>query len=305
VIALVTGAAGFVGRHLVRALEARGHAVVCAVRPGEVFPGALEAELTDRGSVERLLDVAHPELVFHLAAQSHVGRSLGNALEPTILGAATMATLLAHGLAERGERGGGARLVFVSSGESYGRTAERGPCEEDWPPEPLSPYGAGKRVAEEIVLQAVRARGLDAVIARPFNHLGRGQSAEFLVPSLARQIANAARGGASDVAVGDLSTVRDYTDVRDVASGYLLLAETGARGGIYNLCSGRGRSGEEIFERIARLSGANVKPRIDPSRLRKVDLPRLIGSPSKAESLGWRRQFEIDETLREVLADVP
>jgi len=169
----------------------------------------------------------------------------------------------------------------------------------------LSPYGAGKRAAEEIVLQAVRARGLDAVIARPFNHLGRGQSPEFLVPSLARQIAGAARGGASDIAVGDLSTVRDYTDVRDVASGYVLLAEKGDHGGIYNLCSGEGRSGEEIFERFARLCATSVRRRIDPSRLRKADLPRLVGSPKKAEALGWRRQFAIDETLREVLADVP
>jgi len=304
VIALVTGAAGFVGRHLVRALEARGHTVVRAVRPGEVLSGALEAELTERASVERLLDEAPADVVFHLAAQSHVGRSLGEALAPTILGTTTMATLLAHGLAERAEGGAAARLVFVSSGESYGRAAERGPCEEDWPPEPVSPYGAGKRAAEEIVLQAVRGRGLDAVIARPFNHLGRGQSTEFLVPSLARQIAGAARGGAADIAVGDLSTVRDYTDVRDVASGYVLLAEKGVRGGIYNLCSGEGRSGEEIFERFARLCATSARRRIDPSRLRKVDLPRLVGSPGKAEALGWRRQFAIDDTLREVLADV-
>jgi GDP-4-dehydro-6-deoxy-D-mannose reductase len=303
VIALVTGAAGFVGRHLVRALEVRGDTVVCAVRPGESGPPALEAELTDRASVERLLDAARADVVFHLAAQSHVGRSLDDALAPTILDTAAMATLLAHGLADRAERGAATRLVFVSSGESYGRAADRGPCEETWPPEPLSPYGAGKRASEEIVLQAVRGRGLDAVIARPFNHLGRGQSADFLVPSLARQIVAAVRGGAADIAVGDLSTVRDYTDVRDVAAGYLLLAEKGDRGGVYNLCSGQGRSGEEIFERFARLSGANVRPRVDPSRLRRVDLPRLIGSPTKVESLGWVRRFGIDETLGEVLAD--
>jgi GDP-4-dehydro-6-deoxy-D-mannose reductase len=305
VIVLVTGAGGFAGRHLVRALELRGDDVVRAARPGEGVPGALEAELTDRASVEALLDAARAELVFHLAAQSHVGRSLGEALAPTLLGATSMAVLLAHGLADRAERGAAARLVFVSSGESYGRAAQRGPCEENWPPEPLSPYGAGKRAGEEIVLQAVRGRGLDAVIARPFNHLGRGQSAEFLVPSLARQIVGAARGGADDIAVGDLSTVRDYSDVRDVVAGYLLLAEKGERGEIYNLCSGEGRSGAEIFERFARLSGASVRPRIDPTRLRKIDLPRLVGSPRKAESLGWKRAFSIDETLREVLADVP
>jgi GDP-4-dehydro-6-deoxy-D-mannose reductase len=305
VIALVTGAGGFVGRHLVRALESRGDTVIRAARPGEGMAGALEAELTDRASVEALLDAARADVVFHLAAQSHVGRSLGEALAPTILGTTGMAVLLAHGLADRAERGRSARLVFVSSGETYGRAAERGPCQETWPAEPLSPYGAGKRAGEEIVLQAVRSRGLDAVISRSFNHLGRGQSQEFLVPSLARQIVGASRGGAADIAVGDLSTVRDYTDVRDVVAGYQILAEKGERGEIYNLCSGEGRSGTEIFERLTRLCGANVRPRIDSTRLRKVDLPRLVGTPRKAESLGWKRMFAIDETLREVLADVP
>jgi GDP-4-dehydro-6-deoxy-D-mannose reductase len=296
--ALVTGAGGFVGSHLCQFLEAEGHEVVRAVRHAGEGPG-LVAELTDRAQIQALLDEARADVVFHLAAQSHVGQSLGEQLTSTIVGAVQMATHLAHGLADRGH----GRLVFVSSGESYGRVAARGACEESWVPEPLSPYGAGKRAAEEIVLQAVRSRGLHATIARPFNHLGRRQSPAFLVPSLARQmLANAAEGEA-ELQVGDLSTLRDYSDVRDIVAGYLLLAERGEPGGIYNLCSGVGRTGFEIVERLAAIAGIRVKTTVDPTRLRAVDVPRLVGAPGKMLGLGWTPRRSLDETLAEVLAD--
>ncbi len=299
--ALVTGAAGFVGRHLCALLESQGATVIRAIRPGEetVVPDGLPAELTLRAPVLELLEKASPDVVFHLAAQSHVGLSLGEQLTSTIVGTVQMAAHFAHGLADRKT----GRLVFISSGELYGRAAARGPCEETWTPEPLSPYGVGKRAAEEVVLQAVRARGLDAVIARPFNHLGRGQSPLFLVPSLARQMLASSAQGESELKVGDLSTVRDYSDVRDIVEGYVLLAKTGEGGGVYNLSSGVGRSGFEVLDRLAALAGVSVRTVTDPARLRTVDLPRLIGSSRKIRELGWTPRRSFDDTLTEVLAD--
>lgn len=303
--AIVTGAGGFVGRHLVALLAERGFEVVRTVRPDEPdtsSPGdrTFPVELSDRDAVGRLLDAVETDVVFHLAAQSHVGRSLGEQLAATVIGAVQMATYLAHGLCDRGSR---ARFIHVSTGESYGAAAARGPCLEETVPEPLSPYGAGKRASEEIILQAVRARGFDAVIARPFNHLGRGQSREFLVPSLARQLLTNLHDGVATLAVGDLSTVRDYSDVRDVVRGYVLLAEQGVRGGIYNLSSGEGRTGFQILERLARIAGVRAETTVDPARLRKADVPSLVGDSSKIRALGWTPRYALDETLAEVLAD--
>jgi GDP-4-dehydro-6-deoxy-D-mannose reductase len=144
--------------------------------------------------------------------------------------------------------------------------------------------------------------GLEILLARPFNHLGPGQAGGFVVPSLARQLLDVAAGrGAPVISVGDLSPVRDFSHVLDVVDGYLLLLDRGARGEIYNLCSGVGRSIRDVLEDLQRLLGTRAEVRVDPQRLRPVEIPFLVGDPSRAESLGWRRRRSVHDALRELI----
>jgi GDP-4-dehydro-6-deoxy-D-mannose reductase len=170
---------------------------------------------------------------------------------------------------------------------------------------PLSVYGATKAAAEVVALQWARRQRRDVVVARPFNHTGPGQAPEFVVPAFARQIARIAAGaGEPVVRVGDLSPVRDVSDVRDVARGYLALLERGASGGIYNLCAGRGVAIREILDGLLAVAGVEVRVESDSALERPVDVPRIVGSHARAtEATGWRPEIALVTTLTDVLDD--
>jgi GDP-4-dehydro-6-deoxy-D-mannose reductase len=291
---LVTGADGFVGTHLVRALRARGDVVEAAGGPGST--GHLE--ITDQPAVAACVRQARPDGVIHLAGASSVARSHAEPAETfsvNVLGAA-------HLLAAVREHAPSARVLLVGSGEIYGAVTAGHRASERDPPRPLSPYASSKLAAEIVGRQMLDSYGLQVILARPFNHVGPGQTPSFVVPSLARQLLDVAAGRAAPViAVGDLSPVRDFSHVHDVIDGYLLLLERGKAGEAYNLCSGIGRSIRDVLEELQRLLGTRAEIRVDRQRLRPVDIPWLVGDPTHAESLGWRRQRSVDEALRELI----
>jgi GDP-4-dehydro-6-deoxy-D-mannose reductase len=144
--------------------------------------------------------------------------------------------------------------------------------------------------------------GLQVIFARPFNHLGPGQSPGFVVPSLARQLLSVASGRSAPViSVGDLSPVRDFSHVLDVIDGYLLLLSAGSPGETYNLCSGVGRSIRDLLDELQRILGTQAEVRVDPERLRPVEIRWLVGDPGRAESLGWRRRRGVQDALVELI----
>ncbi|HEX7669437.1 MAG TPA: NAD-dependent epimerase/dehydratase family protein, partial [Polyangiaceae bacterium] len=178
---LVTGADGFVGRHLSLALRAANHEVVEPGGPSA--PNGLE--LTDGPSVLAAMDAARPDAVVHLAAVSSVAESHhepGRTFAVNAVGTT-------HVLAAIRKASPRARLLLVSSAEVYGRAAANSPTNEDAPLEPLSPYAASKVAGEVAALQFHRSYGTDVVIARPFGHVGSGQALRFVIPSFAAQIA--------------------------------------------------------------------------------------------------------------------
>jgi GDP-4-dehydro-6-deoxy-D-mannose reductase len=300
--ALVTGAGGFVGGHLLRALLAEGH---------EVFAGTPEAEPHDRelsGAAWLQLDVTHaesvraaveearPEVVYHLAGQASVSGSFADPLGTWDVNA-TGTLRLAEALPA------GARLLLASSAEVYGDVPEgEQPIREDRPPRPSSPYGGSKAAAEVAALQATLAGGAQAVIARSFNHTGPGQDARFAIPGFARQLARIAAGEAEPVIrVGNLEARRDLLDVRDVVRAYRLLAERGEPGAAYNVCSGRARSIREVLDELVEISGVDARVEVDPRRVRPVDLPLLQGDPSRLGALGWAPEVPLRRTLADLL----
>jgi GDP-4-dehydro-6-deoxy-D-mannose reductase len=293
---LVTGADGFVGTHLVRTLRARRDVVEACGGPGR--PNALE--ITDAAAVLDRVEQFGPDSIIHLAGISSVAWSHQHPEETHRVNVRGTANVL-EAVRKRAPR---ARVLLVGSGEEYGKLELGTPVLETFPLAPLSPYAASKAEAELLAREVVRSHGLSVVLVRAFNHLGRGQSAQFVIPSFARQlVAISRRESPPVVQVGDLTPVRDFSHVIDVVSAYLLLLDLGQAGEVYNVCSGHGVSIREILDQLQDLAGTSAEIRVDPERLRPVEIPWLVGNPSKLERLGWHRQHTLRGALRDALEE--
>lgn len=293
---LVTGADGFVGTHLVRALRARGDAVEACGGPG----GGGGLEITDSSAVLERFQQFGPEGVVHLAGVSSVAWSHQNPVETVRVNVLGTANVL-EAVRRKASR---ARVLLVGSGEEYGKLEHGTRAVETSPLAPVSPYASSKAAAEILGRQAAISYGLQVVLLRPFNHLGPGQAPQFVIPSLARQLLAIARGQAAPVVqVGDLTPVRDFSHVSDVVDAYLLLLERGAPGEVYNVCSGEDLSIRQALDLLQELAGTRAEIRVDPERLRPAEIPWLVGDPGKLEQLGWRRQRPVRQALRDVLEE--
>jgi GDP-4-dehydro-6-deoxy-D-mannose reductase len=194
-----------------------------------------------------------------------------------------------------------ARLLFVSTGEVYGRAVDL-PARESMPAGPLSPYAASKLAAEIACEQASRSAGLDVVIARSFQHEGPGRDERFAVGSWTRQIAQLEREGGGALLVGDLDARRDITDVRDVCRAYRLLLHAGVPAGTYNVASGRAVAMEEVVRLLVGLALVPVTAERDPARIRPAEISVLYGDPSRlAAATGWTPEIPLERTLSDAL----
>ena len=299
---LVTGASGFVGRYLVEALRAQGAEVLACGGPRDGSGPFLPLDLADAAAIRAALDIAKPDVVFHLAAQTFVPDSFASPLatyETNVIGTARLAAAVREYAA-----GGGPmpRIVFTSSAEVYGaREPGDFPLRETLVPRPASPYAASKAAAEAILLAETRGLGLDAVVARAFNHIGPGQSDRFVVASFAKQLAAIAAGAKPLLAVGNLSAARDFLDVRDVVAAYLALARDGESGAIYNVCSGTAIAIRDLLRELITIAHVPVEVREDPERMRPADVPVFVGSAEKLRArTGWRPVVQPVASLREI-----
>lgn len=299
----MTGAAGFAGCHLARALAGEGHEVWGTLQSGHAPPREpagvrwVAMELTSPSSIARAMDEVRPERVFHLAAQASVADSFGDPAatwEVNATGTLRLVSALAAG----------ARMLFVSSAEVYGVVADgEQPIREGTPPRPTNPYAASKAAAEMAVLEAALGHaGAHAVIARSFNHTGPGQDDRFALPAFARQLARIAAGMDEPVLrVGNLQARRDYLDVRDVVRAYLVLMERGVPGRVYNVASGQPHGMDALVEMLVGLSGTGARVEADPARFRAVDVPLLSGDASALRALGWEPRIALRQTLADLL----
>jgi GDP-4-dehydro-6-deoxy-D-mannose reductase len=307
---LVTGADGFVGRHLVRRLVEAGGTVLAGCRPGGPEPawrdpagGAVEVvplEITDPASVAAALARA-PSAIVHLAAVASVREARADPGAAWTVNAAGTARLVAAAAALRESGRADPTVLLASTGEVYG-VGPPAPRRETDPLAPVSPYAASKVGAEVAALEAWRRAGLRVIVARPFPHTGAGQNPQYVVPAFARRLRAAQREGAATVPTGNLEPVRDLLDVRDVVEAYRLLLAHGAPGEAYNVARGEGVSLAQLFERLAALIGASAAARPDPSLVRGGDIPHLVGDSTKLRrATGWVPAISFEQTLQELV----
>ena len=296
---LITGASGFAGAHLARLCTHAGDTVTGVSRSGG--SGCLRLDLLDAPAVTELVASVRPEVVYHLAALSSVGRSWeapAQTLEANIGGAVNLLEAVRSGAPA-------ARVVWASSCEVYG-VPERLPIRESAPVAPANPYAVSKAAGEQLVHVYSAAYGLQVVIARPFNHTGPGQRDIFIVSSLARQAAQARRAGVSELRVvtGNPDTRRDFTDVRDVVRAYRLVADSAsASGEVLNVSTGRSISAAEQVALLGELlDGIEVEHIVDPARVRAHEVMDLAGSPERIRAaVGWQPEIPYRETLRQTI----
>lgn len=287
----LTGGAGFVATRMVEHLAGSAwqtHASSTDILDGE----ALQAELRQ----------CQPDIVLHLAAQSHVPTSFR---EPELTarvnfdGTRSLLTAL-------DQSGFAGALVFVGSGDMYGLVPEASlPIRETQALRPRNPYAASKAAAEAWCMQHSLHCGYRIVMARAFNHIGRGQSAQFVLPAMAEQLVAIERGQRPPVLeAGDLDVTRDFTNVSDVLDAYLALAEKGAGGEVYNVCSGVEYRVRDLVEQMIALTGLPVAITHDPARFRRAEQARVVGDNCKlCADTGWAPRVSMQESLVEILDD--
>lgn len=287
---LLVGGSGFVGSHMRVALEA-----TCSV----VATGR-EVDVRNLDQLRALIASVQPDQVVHLAAVTTLQESFENpraTYDINFLGALNLLTAL-----RECEFAG--RMLFVSSSEVYGLLGVHElPVDESRVPKPLSPYAVAKVAAEALCYQWSQTERFEIVTARPFNHIGPGQSERFAIADFGRQVA-AIKLGMSDpvIHVGDIDTTRDFTDVRDIVSAYLLMLEQGRSGETYNVCSGIERSIRSLVERMCVLADVNVELRADPARLRPSEQRRVCGSKEKLVlDTDWGPHRSVDQTLSDIV----
>ncbi len=299
---LVTGARGFVGRHAAADLRAAGHAVARLCRPEDCpdpGPDDRVADICDAEAMDRTIAAIRPEGCIHLAGVAFVPIAW---TRPRLVFEVNVGGTL--NLLEALRRHAPAcRTVVVSSALVYGTRDPGRPRDERAPMEAETLYAVSKMAADLNTLLYARHFGMPLMTARPCNHTGPGQDADFVAPAFARQLAEIAAGRAPPLMkVGNLECAREFMDVRDVAAAYRLLMEKGRAGEAYNISTGQNVPVSDVLKTLCRAAGVTPELEVDPARYRPTDRqPVTLAEKLRAET-GWAPRFTLEQTLADVYA---
>ncbi|MFA6000567.1 MAG: GDP-mannose 4,6-dehydratase [Thermoleophilia bacterium] len=308
---LITGISGFAGSHLtgyLRGIDGIEVAGLDVQGPSDRFTGLFDdggptvhgCDMADRKLLDEILRIEKPDAIIHLAARAQVAgawQQAGAILETNVIGT----QILMQAVQEAVPR---AKVLLISSSEVYGRvTPQELPITETAALKPNNPYSVSKAAQEFVGLAYHEAFDMEVVIARPFNHIGPMQVGNFVVPAFARQVAEIEAGIREPVIkVGNLESLRDFTDVRDIVRAYYLLVAHGRAGEVYNIASGESHAISEILEML--LDIAKIAPEIEniPELMRPSDTPVVEGDSSKLKLLQpWAAEIPLRQSLEDTL----
>lgn len=303
--ALIIGGSGFVGGYLAKQLQEHcGFDVAVTKMPAETFKmeniDVYDLNILEKDAVLAVLEQAHPDYIFHLAALSSVSLSWKNpglTVDINIKGALNVLDCLR-------DSGIKARILLIGSGEEYGQIRpEEVPLKEDNLVRPGNIYAATKVCQNMIGQIYARAYHMDVISVRAFNHIGPKQLPAFVVSDFCKQIAEIECGKADPVMmVGNLGARRDFTDVRDVVRAYSLLIQKGTPGETYNVGSGTAHSIQSLLDELLSFSTSRIDVMADPAKLRPIDVPEITADISKlTEATGWKPEIPLRQTLKETL----
>ena len=300
---LVTGAAGFAGSHALDLLAAEQSTIIGWARPGTAVPQSPAGvtwrlvDVTSGADVDRAIAQDRPDVVLHLAGDAHSKGSaaqVGNTLLVNVYGTSNVLNAI-------GRHARHARVIVAGSALIYSAANEA--LTESSPVRPSGAYAVSKLAQEMVALRAAEHDGLHVIVARAFNHIGPRQSPEFIASSLAKQIALIETGRLEPTLfVGNLDPRRDLTDVRDTVRAYRVLVDRGTRGLAYNVCRGEALSVRELIDALVARARVPVNVVVDPQRVRKVDIPLVLGSHARLTSdTGWQPEVPFARTLDDLL----
>lgn len=301
---LITGGTGFAGSHLVEALLSDSadnihvtnfgskHSYVHDLLPTDHIHAL---NLADKESVDQLFAQIKPTHIFHLASYAAVGDAFAKASEILHNNVDLQINLLdaIHAHVPT------AKLLAIFSGDGY--KPSNSPHSETDPLEPLNPYGISKVTQEMLTSVYAKAYNLNVVKVRPFNHIGERQAPAFAISAFAKQIAAIEAGKLDHLSVGNLQATRDFTDVKDMVAGYILLMEKGVSGETYNIGSGQGKTMQAMLDLLLSLTETKIQPVPNQTLQRPNDVPYLVADASKIKALGWEPKINLDITLKRVL----
>jgi GDP-4-dehydro-6-deoxy-D-mannose reductase len=300
---LVTGASGFAGSHLIEQLsKTKEHTIFgtvfrdAATDDGSYTP--ISVDLTNESAVQSLIQKVKPDQIYHLASFSFVGESFQRGAE-LLQNNLLLQSYLLDAVQKYAPK---AKLLVVGSAEEYGLSEEGEiPIREDHPFRPVNPYAVSKLAQDMLAYSYSISHQLQIVRVRPFNHIGERQTTAFAIPAFAHQIVEIERGKKEKLEVGNLEGIRDFTDVKDMVSAYILLMEKGVVGDVYNVGSGVGVSMKDVVRMLSEMATVPVETQTDASRLRPLDIPIIVADSKKIQALGWKTTIPLKETLKRVL----
>ncbi len=296
--ALITGAGGFVGRHLTRHLRECGWEVIgCDIVP---HPDIHICNLLNKDETENFLQTVGPiSHVFHLSAISFVPQSIDDPI--TCFQTNTDSVIMLTNLLNK-YYGQDVLFLFISTSEVYGPPCYL-PIDEKHPLQPQNPYAISKLSADLYCQYLNRKDILRTIIVRPFNHSGPGQNERFVLSSFTKQFVEIEKGIKEPILhVGNIEVERDFLHVSDVVRAYEAVAQKAKSGEVYNLCSGKSYSLKTIIEMLKELTGIEVEVYIDTTRTRKNDIQKIYGSYEKLTSdTQWKPQHDIRDILTDLL----
>jgi GDP-4-dehydro-6-deoxy-D-mannose reductase len=299
---LITGIAGFVGRHLSIHALSKGHQVFGLDSSSESGLSMAAdrsivsvVDICDQDSVSAVIKTVRPDVVFHLAGVLK-SADISRFYVVNVLGTIALLEAISKECKDT-------RVIIASSSAVYGTTQSGRPLTEQCKPRPVTHYAASKVAQENVALQYYFGANMPIICVRSFNLIGPGQPTAFAISGFAHQIASAEQlSRPTTILTGNLNTTRDFLDVRDAVAAYELLAESGKPGHIYNVCAERAVSVRQCLDYLVAMSQLEIITAIDPSRVQPHDVRSQLGSAKKLrEQTHWKPEIPLTQSLSDML----